>query len=73
MKNPWTKKNPLLSMWMSAANAVVGAARGRATAQLKRKASTWMTQSANQMTRWWTDALSGPPPRRRKRQTKKRR
>ena len=73
MRNPWTKKNPLLSMWMSAGNAVVGAARGRATAQVKRQASTWMTQSVNQMTRWWADALSGPASRKRKRERRKRR
>ena len=66
MKNPWTKRNPLLSMWMSAANAVTGAARVQATAQAKRLASTWMTQSANQMTRWWTDALKTSPPRKRR-------
>ena len=27
MANPWTKKNPLLSMWLSGANAVAGKAR----------------------------------------------
>ena len=26
MSNPWLKKNPLMSMWMSGANAVTGAA-----------------------------------------------
>jgi hypothetical protein len=70
MTNLWTKKNPLLSIWMSAANAVIGAARGRATAQAKRQASAWMRQSTDQMTRWWTDPLGSAP---RKRKRKKRR
>src|ERR1700735_4746203 len=32
VKNPWTKKNPFMSMWLSGANKVVGSARGRASA-----------------------------------------
>ncbi|SAK59201.1 hypothetical protein AWB82_02637 [Caballeronia glebae] len=49
MKNPWVKKNPFLSMWLSGANAVIGATRGRATAQAKRQASTL-----------WSAALTPP-------------
>ena len=30
MKNPWLKKNPLMSLWLSGANKVAGAARGLA-------------------------------------------
>jgi hypothetical protein len=37
MANPWTKKNPLLSLWLSAANAWAGAARGVMTAAAKRE------------------------------------
>ncbi len=66
MKNPWLKKNPLLSMWMSAANSVAGAARGRATAEARRHASAQMAQNANRMTRWWAEALGASPPRMRK-------
>ncbi|WP_207539509.1 hypothetical protein [Sabulicella rubraurantiaca] len=39
MANPWTKKNPFLSMALSAANAWAGAARGIMTAQAKRQLS----------------------------------
>ncbi|MFM0323157.1 hypothetical protein [Caballeronia glebae] len=49
MKNPWVKKNPFLSMWLSGANAVIGATRGCATAQAKRQASTL-----------WSAALTPP-------------
>src|SRR5437763_727308 len=34
--NPWTKKNPILSLWLSGANAVAGKARSAGTAEAKR-------------------------------------
>ena len=40
MSNPWMKKNPFLSMWLSGANAVAGAARGRIVAEVTRQAKT---------------------------------
>jgi hypothetical protein len=36
MANPWLKKNPFLSMWLSTANRVAGTMRAQATAQAKR-------------------------------------
>lgn len=54
MANPWTKKNPLLSLWLSAANAWAGAARGAMTAAAKRQMAA---------------ALKPPPKRRPKRST----
>ncbi len=36
MANPIGKKNPLLSMWLTAANAWAGAARGLITAEARR-------------------------------------
>ena len=62
MKNPWGKKNPFLSMWLSGANAVAGAARSRVTAEAKRQTSAAMTKGAKQM----TDALTGKPPAKRR-------
>jgi hypothetical protein len=68
MKNPWTKKNPLMSMWMSGANAVAGRVRSRATAEGKRQAATMMTKGAKQMVNFWSKALTPPPaPRKKKR------
>jgi hypothetical protein len=66
MRNPWTKKNPLLSMWLSGANAVVGSARGRATAEAKRQAATMMAEGAKQMVRFWSGVLVAPSPRKKK-------
>ena len=66
MRNPWTKKNPLMSMWLSGANAVMGSARSRATADTKRQAATVMAQGAKQIARLWSGALMAPPSRKKK-------
>lgn len=62
MKNPWNKKNPLLSMWLSGANAVVGSARGRATAAARRQVATMQTEGARQILRFWSGAMTPPTP-----------
>lgn len=67
MKSPWTKKNPLLSMYLSGANAVAGAARGRAAAEFRRQATAMATTGVKQVIGFWSDVLNGPPPRRRRR------
>jgi len=69
MKNPWGKKNPFLSMWLSGANAMAGAARGRASAEAKRQAAAATTRGAKAATKYWTDALF-PPPARKKRKSR---
>ena len=38
MSNPWLKKNPFMSLWLSTANRVAGSLRGQATAQARRQA-----------------------------------
>lgn len=58
MKNPWNRKNPFLSMWLSGANAIVGSVRGHATAYAKRKMAAAVTQNARQVTDFWTNALA---------------
>lgn len=40
MANPWTRKNPFMSMWLSAANKSAAAARGTATRAAKRQVAT---------------------------------
>ena len=37
MRNPWIKKNPFMSMWLSTANAWMGVARGYTSAAAKRQ------------------------------------
>lgn len=64
MRNPWTKKNPLMSMWLSAANKVVGSARGQATAAVKREAAKAASAATavgiTQAVDFWADALASP-------------
>jgi hypothetical protein len=50
--NPWTKKNPLLSMWLSGANALAGKVRSAGAAEAKRQ----QTSLAKQTARLWNGA-----------------
>jgi hypothetical protein len=54
MPNPWLKKNPFLSMWLTAANRMAGSMRGHATAQAKREATSAATKL-------WSDAWKPAP------------
>lgn len=67
MKNPWTKKNPFMSMWLSGANAAIGSARGRATAETKRQANAMATETTKQMIDLWAGAWTLPGKTKRKR------
>jgi hypothetical protein len=53
--NPWTKKNPLMSMWLSGANAVAGRARSNAAREAKKQ----QTQLTKEATRFWTSTWLG--------------
>ena len=37
MSNPWLKKNPFMSMWLSGANRIAGSARSQVAAETKRQ------------------------------------
>ena len=58
MKNPWTMKNPWMSLWLSGANTMMNAARGQAGAQAKRQQAMLMAQSSKQITDYWASLLS---------------
>jgi hypothetical protein len=61
--NPWTKKNPFMSMWLSGANAVVSRAKGQAAASMSKQRATLATQTV----RFWTGAmLATTKPRKRR-------
>jgi hypothetical protein len=66
MRNPWLKKNPLMSMWLSGANAVIGSARSRVTAEGKRQAAAIMAHGAKQMVRFWSGGVIAPSARKKK-------
>ncbi len=58
MSNPWLKKNPFMSMWLSSANSVANSARGRITTEAKRQSRTAITQATNDIFGMWTDAMT---------------
>ena len=66
MSNPWSKKNPFMSMWLSAANSVANTARVRITAEAKRQSSAAVTKVTTEMF-GARPASAAPAARRRKR------
>ena len=70
MSNPWLKKNPFMSMWLSGANAAAGSLRGHAVGQAKRQAATVMSKATKDVLDAWTAGFVTPPPKTR---TRKRR
>lgn len=51
--NPWGKKNPFLSMWLSGANAVLGKTRSQVTANVRRHANAAMDEGTRQALALW--------------------
>ena len=60
MKNPWLKKNPFLSMWLSGANTVASHARSQASAEASRQSKRVMTQGVEEAMKFWTSAWQPP-------------
>jgi hypothetical protein len=63
MSNPWTKKNPLMSLWLSGANSLANRARGHATAIAKRESLKVVKKTAGLWASAWL--ADGSPKRRR--------
>ena len=71
------KKNPLMSLWLSAANVAAGSARSLWLAEMQRQHSAVMQELTRQMIDFWRGAwcarmvlagrASAPPPRKAKR------
>jgi hypothetical protein len=66
MSNPWSKKNPFMSMWLSGANALMGSARSRTVAEAKRQTSTFAAEGTRQMIKFWTGGMIATPKRKRR-------
>jgi len=67
MSNPWLKKNPFMSMWLSGANRVANSARGRIAAEAKRQSASLVTQATKDMLGAWSGSLTAPPKRKKRR------
>jgi hypothetical protein len=52
MANPWSKKNPFMSMWLSSANAAAGRARSIASAETSKQ----QAELTKGTVRFWTRA-----------------
>jgi hypothetical protein len=50
------KKNPLMSLWMSAANSAAGHARGLWMTEMQRQQSAMMQEFTKQMIGFWSGA-----------------
>jgi len=53
MSRPWAKKNPFMSMWLTAANRTAGRVRGQATSAAKRQVAAAQTDLARQVLDFW--------------------
>lgn len=63
MSNPWLKKNPFMSAWLSGANRLAGTVRGQAAAQAKRQVGAALTQAANEQAKLWFGAAAAAVPK----------
>ena len=63
MSNPWTTKNPFMSLWLSSANKAMGSARAQTTAAAKRQLATAQAEAARQVVDFWSGTTKPPPSR----------
>ena len=67
MRNPWTTKNPFMSVWLSSANKVTSSARGLAAAAAKRQVASIQKETAKQVVDFWSGKASTPSSRKKTR------
>ena len=67
MRNPWTTKNPFMSVWLSSANKIMGSARGQAAAAVKREAASMQAEATKQIIDFWSGKTMSSPSRKKKR------
>ncbi len=63
MSNPWLKKNPFMSMWLTGAHRVAGSARAQVSAQARRKVNHALTQATEEGIRQWFGTAAAPAPK----------
>jgi hypothetical protein len=57
MSNPFGKKNPFMSMWLSGAHSLANKVRGQAAAEVRRNANAAVKKGTQDMVDIWTGAL----------------
>lgn len=66
--NPWTKRNPVMSVWLSGLHRSINAARGQRAAQSKRQAAMLMNKGYDDLLRLWSGSwMLEPAPARKRR------
>ena len=60
MSNPWSRKNPFMSLFLSGANRLAGTVRGKATAQAKRQINAAVSKAISDNLK---AVLGGPRPK----------
>ena len=73
MRNPWLKKNPFMSMWLSGANKIAGSARSQVAAEAKRQINHALAQATEKNAkRWFGTPVASRPKAKAKSRTRKR-
>lgn len=67
MINPWLKKNPFMSMWLSAFHSTAGSMRGHAIGQAKRQARTATTKATKTIFDAWLGSTTPVPVKKKRR------
>ena len=70
MVNPWLKKNPFMSLWLSSANRAAGTVRGQVSAEAKRQTALATRKATQDVVDFWTGAATNAtaaPAKRKKR------
>lgn len=58
--NPWLKKNPFMSVWLSSANRMAEPVRAQVAAQAKRQVNAVANAAVAEGVKFWTEALTPP-------------
>lgn len=67
MSNPWTRKNLLMSMWLTSANKAMSAARGQVASAAKRQVAATQAQALRQIVDFWSGKSGKAPVKKRTR------
>jgi hypothetical protein len=59
MSNPLGKRNPLMSLWFSGANRVMGKGRAMAQAEARRQQAAAVTEGTKAITAFWSSFFTG--------------
>jgi hypothetical protein len=63
MSNPWLKKNPFMSLWLSGAHRIAGSARSQVAAEAKRQINQTLEQATDESLKRWFGAAVAPRPK----------